>query len=490
MASSDSIDTILSQRQSILSNSTELYSIKHELIDYMAAYGITMISKQYPSLYTHAPTTLLPTPINKLLFTKLTTLSKIWNKLIHCIANDHEFIIAALQYTVKVDEFTNKLVGIYQSTLHSKHKQSYSLGVHRSDYMFHMNESDYTLHAQQVEINTIASSFGALSTKVTKLHTYLYQRLYSNKYNWFLPKNDTVYNISHVLVHAHDVYCKQQAIDTKQIKTCILFVVQHGETNKTDQRDIEYTIFEHSGIPCIRHTFDEIYNNASVNDDNGKLQLDGYEIAVTYYRAGYTPRDYTTEHDWSALQLIESSITIKCPSTAYHLAGTKKIQQLCTRHDVLSKYLDDSEINLIQSVQAGMWGFDDINSLHDVLSDVRSDVHNYVLKPQREGGGNNIWGNEIIHILDTYSSDELQAYILMKKINSIPIRTALIRSSEITLSEVISELGIYSTYLSNTDRTDIVVDEFAGHLLRTKTVDSNEGGVAAGFAVIDSPVLV
>lgn len=30
----------------------------------------------------------------------------------------------------------------------------------------------------------------------------------------------------------------------------------------------------------------------------------------------------------------------------------------------------------------------------------------------------------------------------------------------------------------------------AGHLVRTKRSNSNEGGVAAGFAVLDSPYLV
>lgn len=33
------------------------------------------------------------------------------------------------------------------------------------------------------------------------------------------------------------------------------------------------------------------------------------------------------------------------------------------------------------------------------------------------------------------------------------------------------------------------VNEEVGHLVRTKTSSSNEGGVAAGFAVLDSPLL-
>jgi hypothetical protein len=35
----------------------------------------------------------------------------------------------------------------------------------------------------------------------------------------------------------------------------------------------------------------------------------------------------------------------------------------------------------------------------------------------------------------------------------------------------------------------VQVNEEVGHLVRTKTSSSNEGGVAAGFAVLDSPLL-
>lgn len=35
-----------------------------------------------------------------------------------------------------------------------------------------------------------------------------------------------------------------------------------------------------------------------------------------------------------------------------------------------------------------------------------------------------------------------------------------------------------------------MVNEIGGHLLRTKAHATHEGGVAAGFAVIDSPLLI
>jgi hypothetical protein len=36
----------------------------------------------------------------------------------------------------------------------------------------------------------------------------------------------------------------------------------------------------------------------------------------------------------------------------------------------------------------------------------------------------------------------------------------------------------------------VLVNAEVGHLVRTKASDSNEGGVAAGYAVLDSPYLV
>jgi len=37
--------------------------------------------------------------------------------------------------------------------------------------------------------------------------------------------------------------------------------------------------------------------------------------------------------------------------------------------------------------------------------------------------------------------------------------------------------------------SQVLINANAGHLVRTKTSSSNEGGVAAGYAVLDSPLL-
>lgn len=64
-------------------------------------------------------------------------------------------------------------------------------------------------------------------------------------------------------------------------------------------------------------------------------------IAITYFRAGYTPNDYPSEKEWEARRLIELSDTIKCPSVAYQLTGTKKIQQVFSTRSVLEKFFGE-----------------------------------------------------------------------------------------------------------------------------------------------------
>ena len=64
----------------------------------------------------------------------------------------------------------------------------------------------------------------------------------------------------------------------------------------------------------------------------------------------------------------------------------------------------------------------------------------------------------------------------------------LVRNGQWQEAETLSELGIYGTFVRHNNA--VVVNQQSGHLVRTKTASSNEGGVAAGFAVLDSPYLV
>ena len=73
----------------------------------------------------------------------------------------------------------------------------------------------------------------------------------------------------------------------------------------------------------------------------------------------------------------------------------------------------------------------------------------YVLKPQREGGGNNVYGDDIKPFLEKIrNSEERNAYILMDRIHPPVTTNYMVRpGGGTTMVDVISELGIFGYVL-------------------------------------------
>lgn len=86
------------------------------------------------------------------------------------------------------------------------------------------------------------------------------------------------------------------------------------------------------------------------------------------------------------------------------------------------------------------------------------------------------------------SGQNLSAFILMQRIRPPLQRAMLVRGGLATEEDTVSELGIYGAFVA-TAASGVVMNDAVGHLLRTKMASSDEGGVAAGFAVLDSPYL-
>lgn len=130
-----------------------------------------------------------------------------------------------------------------------------------------------------------------------------------------------------------------------------------------------------------------------------------------------------------------------------------------------------------------MWSLDEPN----VVKDATERPQLFVLKPQREGGGNNIYGDDVRETLLRFQkegSEENAAYILMQRIFPNVSSTFLMRGGICHKDNAISELGIYGAYLRNRER--VIMNDQCGYLMRTKVSSANEGGVAAGYAVLDS----
>ncbi|OMP01138.1 Glutathione synthase, substrate-binding, eukaryotic [Corchorus olitorius] len=381
----------------------------------------------------HAPVALLPMPFPESHWKQACEVAPIFNELFDRVSLDGKFLQDSLSRTKKVDAFTSRLLDIHSKMLELNKKEDIRLGLHRSDYML----DEKTKLLLQIEFNTISSSFPGLGRLVTDLH-----RTLLNDYaedlgldSKRIPGNTAVGHFAEALAKAWTEYNNPRAV--------VMVVVQNEERN-----------------------------------------IDGQAVAVVYFRAGYTPNDYPSESEWRARLLMEQSSAIKCPSISYHLAGTKKIQQELAKPNVLERFLENKEdIAKLRKCFAGLWSLDD----SDITRKAIENPELFVMKPQREGGGNNIYGDDVKETLlrlQKDGSEEDAAYILMQRIFPTVTPTFLMRDGICHKDHAISELGVYGTYLRNKER--VIINDQSGYLMRTKISSSNEGGVAAGFAVLDS----
>jgi len=227
------------------------------------------------------------------------------------------------------------------------------------------------------------------------------------------------------------------------------------------------------------------------------------EISTVYFRAGYTPTDYPTQVQFSTRLLLERSCAIKCPTIQLQLAGGKKVQQVLAKPGVLESFLLDrarwdgpnitkTDVALLRDSWMGMWGLDEDGD--GGVNKARSVAEKLVLKPQREGGGNNVYKSSIPGFLDTLPLVEREAWIAMELIETPKgVNNYLVRagsgSQGAIKTETISELGIFGWALFGPGAKEVKHEE-AGWLVRTKGTNSDEGGVATGFSVLDSLLLV
>ncbi|KAI9483779.1 MAG: glutathione synthetase [Benjaminiella poitrasii] len=379
----------------------------------------------------------------------------------------------------------NRLYQIYLTVKKEGVAQTASLGIHRNDYLLHAPK-DSESKIQQVEINTISSSFGSLSKRTGELHRFLLSSIEGYAGGQIkmeqLPDNSSIESIANSLAVAWKHYGNPNAR--------VVMLVQSGERNAFDQRWIEYTLLEKHGILLSRLTLEDIATRAQLNPETKKLTIDGYEVAVSYFRAGYGPEDYPNETQWDARLMIERSFAIKCPTVAYQLVGSKKVQQVLSEPNRLERYISDATAaSEIRETFAGLYSLDSTTQAgQEAYAMALERPDDFVMKPQREGGGHNVYGQDILAELERLKPEERNAYILMDLIKSPPLQNVMVREGKTVVGDVVSELGIFGTFLADGEKE--ILNDVGGHLLRTKATTTREGGVAAGFAVIDSPLLI
>ncbi|CAB3229458.1 unnamed protein product [Arctia plantaginis] len=462
----------------------KLVNVIEKAKDWALMHGVGMRDRKHfnKDVIQIAPFALLPSPFPRAEFEKAVELQPVLNELMHKVAHDDEFLMGTLQNALQVDEFTANLYDIWMKVRNEEIRQSLSLGLFRSDYL--MQQAD-KYKIKQVEFNTIATSFGAISSRLPAMTRYILRQLGHGDLVKNMPENHALSGLCAGIISAYDLFGVPSAV--------VLFVVEEVSYNICDQRFHEFEISEkRPDIMIHRMTLNEIYEETQLNDKK-QLMIEGSPVAVVYYRSGYEPAQYPSSKEWEARLRVERSTAIKCPSIHYQLAGTKKVQQALAAPGVLEKFMGDSAAtNRVRDIFTGLYSLDFDESGERAVEMALADAEKFVLKPQREGGGNNMYGAEVREaLLRMRHSRERAAYILMERILPPLVPGYVIRPGgplPPPVVDIVSELGIYGVIIGTKEK--VYQNCQVGHVLRSKLADANEGGVAAGLGALDSPYLV
>ncbi|XP_026750421.2 glutathione synthetase-like isoform X1 [Galleria mellonella] len=473
-----------------------LVNVIEKAKDWALMHGVGMRDKKHftKDAIQIAPFVLLPSPFPRTEFTKAIELQTVLNELMHKVAHNEEFLEHTLQNALQVDEFTANLYDIWVKVRNEGITQPISLGMLRSDIMLESRcphtENQCAKHTpycswKQVEINSIASGFGHLGPVSRDIQSYILRQLNRGDLIKNMPENRALSGLCSGIIEAYDLFGIPSAV--------VLFVVEEVSYNICDQRFHEFEISEtRPDIMIFRKTLNEIYEETELNDKK-QLILDGHPVAVVYYRSGYEPAQYPSSREWDARLRVERSTAIKCPSIHYQLAGTKKVQQALAAAGALERFMGSSAATTrVRDIFTGLYSLDFDENGERAVEMAIADAERFVLKPQREGGGNNLYGEEVRDaLLRMRHSRERAAYILMERILPPLVSGYVVRPGAPVPPQVVdlvSELGIFGVIIGTKDK--IISNRQVGHMLRTKLADADEGGVAAGLGALDSPYLI
>jgi glutathione synthase len=415
----------------------------------------------------HLPITLRPCSLPQAFYEQGRQATLLFNYLYHEAAR-RDFLEEHLGAARDADPFVANLFEAWPRDAHEKP----TLYLTRNDYMPSQDG------ARQVEANLMAASLAAMSERVDGLVRYLYQGESLN-----LPVNRSGTKLTRCMAETFHRY--------KKPGSRILFVIPPGESNAFDQRVLQTRLQVDHDIPVRRVSLQELGEGGELRA--GDLYYGGAPVTLVYFRAGYTPDHYPTESCWRARRLIEESSAISVPSVATQLVNTKKIQQVLNQRDVLLQFLDPQAADVLQNAQVRLASLDQKISWRGQEASAReialAHPEEWVLKPFREGGGNNFFGAELVQQLRRLDAAEAQAYVLMEMIRQTPFRGVRLVQEQVLDSSCVTEMGHYTAHLREPGRSAPLIDELLGYLLRSKDAHSSEAFVLGDHSYLDAVTL-
>jgi glutathione synthase len=440
-----------------------------EAVEFALAAGLLKYAA--PGRPQHAPFVLAPCPIPPALNQELEALTAPFNALAWAVSRDIGFLAETLAPAADVDEYTAFVAGLARTP---RSQQPLELLITRSDYFVAANPAGGAPHPRQVELNTIAASYPGLAGLIHRLHRQVW---FDQPWAGRLAPNDPLAAIEDGIAEALRRYGHPGAIAA--------MIVRPDETNVFDQRLLEARLRER-GIEMRRLSLREIGEQGALRE--GHLTIQGRIVALAYYRAGYAPDDLRHPSARAGMERIAQSSAIAVPSPAVHLSGSKKVQQVLANPAALARFASAPAAARLKAAFVALHGPEDPISgqtgTHPAWQEALRQPSRWVLKPQREGGGNNHFDQQLVDALNGSTARDRQAYILMERIRPVTHQAWLVRDGQAEEAECVSEIGRYGVLLAEGDRC--IFNRDAGYLVRTRPSHVRESGISAGFGCLDS----
>lgn len=435
------------------------------------AYGLGLLKYAAPGRIAHAPFTLHPAQVDADVVARAEALTSLAGLLALRVGHDGEFLREALGEAAQADDFVAWLLALNGEVPHGS-TQPVELLIARNDFFLQSSRPGGGVKLRQVEYNSIAASYPGLSGLTLALHAALWPERRER-----LAANDPLSGV-----------CNGIAAAVQRLGlpgSCVVMVVQPEESNVFDQRLIEIQLAG-QGIPLRRMSLEEIASAGGLRE--GHLRVGGSVCAVAYLRAGYAPGDLASAGARAGRTLLEHSDAVVVPRIGLHLAGTKKVQQVLAKPGALCRFMDAPSAARLSATFAGLHALDEaIPTPQGELPAWRAAMASpdrFVLKPQREGGGNNVYDEDIPRVLAPSTARERAGYILMERIRPIPHDATLVRDGVATVATCVSEIGRFGVLMAEGER--VLINHDVGYLVRTRDRNLREGGISAGFGHLSS----
>lgn len=439
-----------------------------EVLEFMLAHGAVRYSKT--GEVTHLPCSLTPWKAEREFVRETEETTSLWTELYHAVAGDDDFLHTELEAARAADPFIANLFGAKEKERPGKP----AIYLNRNDCMPAL-QSGGGVWPKQVEMNLMASALGEASSVVWRMHRFVGQQR-----DWELKENWAGKNLAFGLAEGY------KNLNADGI---VLLLIPVGEVSVFDQRILETRLVEEYGLKTRRTTLEDLGERGELR--GGDLYFDGSKASIVYFRSGYAPFHYSNDDAWKARHLIEESTAVSIPSARTQLANTKLIQLVLSSQSVLEKFATPAVAERLarscvafSKLDAPLRGPDGGQAPGREVA--LKNPGDWVLKPHREGGGNNFFNEQLVEQLENMTEKEAAAYILMEKIRQPVFDSVRLVEGQAIPCRCVTELGFFSTAYFDPAASKPRFLRTEGYLLRTKDESMDEGLVLGGFSFLDT----